>query len=113
MKAAFEGSADPILLDDGVRVNQAIYDGVSLAKALELTGRFPALFLSMVDSGEQVGKTTQLLERAVALLEEELSYRVQTALSLLEPLALAGLGLLVGSFVLSLLGPIAKLLQVL
>lgn len=113
LKAAFEASADPVLAEHNVSVNQAIYDGKSLARALQLTGRFSPLFLSMVETGEQAGKTTQMLERAVALLEEELTHRVHTALSLLEPLALAGLGLLVGSFIISLLAPIGQVLQVL
>ena len=65
----------------------------------------------MIEGGELVGKTPEFIDRGCAMLEDELRYRIGVALSLLEPLALLTIGSLVGVFLLSLLSPMAQLLQ--
>lgn len=69
----------------------------------------PAL-LSLVSVGEESGRLPRMLERGGELLEGELERDLETAFCLIEPLALAAGGFLVGSLVLSMVVPMARVI---
>jgi type IV pilus assembly protein PilC len=65
-----------------------IREGRSLTHALESTGMVENLAVEMVKVGEQTGALADMLNSIAEFYDEELETRVQTALSLVEPVML-------------------------
>jgi len=65
-----------------------IREGRSLTHALESTGMVEDLAVEMVKVGEQTGALADMLNSIAEFYDEELETRIQTALSLVEPVML-------------------------
>ncbi len=77
---------------------EAVTGGESLVSVLERSGLFPPMIVDMVAVGEKSGRLEEMLEKAAAALDEEISVHVDTAASLVEPvmiLLMAGVVLFV------------------
>lgn len=83
--------------------------GTSLSAALPLLPRAPALLLALTRSGEASGRLAPLLESAANTLDQQLSDRSRTALSLAEPVIILVLGAFVALIILAVLLPILQL----
>ncbi len=88
---------------------EAIRSGGSLSKALKDTGVFPPMLIYLAASGEASGQLDDMLARAADYLEREFDNFTSTALSLLEPIIIVGLGGLVAIVILAILLPILQL----
>lgn len=88
---------------------EAIRGGGSLSTALKNSGVFPPMLVYMTSSGEASGQLDDMLARAAGYLEREFDNFSSTALSLLEPLIIVGLGGLVAVVILAILLPILQL----
>ena len=75
---------------------EEVSEGKPAAAALDRSGLFPPLCIQLIASGEASGELHQLLGRAAETQERDLSARIETMTSLLQPLLI----LLVGGFVL-------------
>jgi len=86
-----------------------VSEGKPAAEALDRHGLFPPLCIQLIASGEASGELHQLLGRAAETQERELSARINTLTSLLQPVLI----MLVGGFllliVLSILMPIFEM----
>lgn len=71
---------------------------------------FTPLFAGMFATGQEAGNLEAVCERLADLLETEAECRLETLLSLLQPLLIAGLGVAVGGLALAVLQPIYALL---
>ncbi|MGE0490500.1 MAG: type II secretion system F family protein [Vulcanimicrobiota bacterium] len=87
---------------------RALTHGIDLSRGL--AGSLEPTLRSMLEVGEETGKVPELLESACDLLELELQHSVEVALAMLEPVMLAGVGLMVGLFAMAMLGPLTQLL---
>lgn len=87
----------------------AVRGGGSLSAALKRTGLFPPLLVYLTASGEASGQLDTMLERAADYLEREFDTFTSSALSLLEPAIIVGMGGVVAAIVLSILLPILQL----
>ena len=94
------------------RATQDVSEGVSLSRAVERTEVFPPMLVQMISSGEASGKLDSMLEKAAQSTENELEARLNTLVSLFEPIMVLIMGLLVFVIVVAILLPIFDLNQI-
>ncbi|RIL03896.1 MAG: type II secretion system protein GspF [Proteobacteria bacterium] len=91
---------------DGVR------EGRSLAKELSKSGIFPAMMWHMIAVGEKSGELEDMLTKAGKAYENEVSTTLSGLTKLIEPLMMIGVGVVVLCIVISVLMPMADLIEV-
>ncbi|HEY0721308.1 MAG TPA: type II secretion system F family protein [Gammaproteobacteria bacterium] len=85
------------------RVAEGVKEGATLASQMATHDGFPPLAIHLVRVGEETGQLEAMLLQLAEILEREARLAVQRALALLEPLLIVGLGLIVGSIIVSIL----------
>jgi len=93
-------------LDD---VRDSVREGESIADPLRRTGAFPPLVVNMIAVGEETGDIDQILTRVARSYDIEIQNTVRQLVSLLEPVIILGMGVVVGSVIISMLLPIFDL----
>lgn len=88
-----------------------VREGSSLRDALEQTGYFPNVTLSLIGSGESSGKLEAMLDRAAETHERDVESTLSIVLSLFEPILILIMGGVVLTIVLAILLPIFELNQ--
>ena len=88
---------------------EEVSEGKPAAEALDRSGLFPPLCIQLIASGEASGELHQLLGRAAETQERELSARIDTMTSLLQPVLIMLVGGFVLLIVLSILMPIFEM----
>lgn len=94
-----------------LEVVHSLRQGEGLATSLGSTSLFSKTLLAFVEAGEQSGRLPELLMSYSNLLSLELDETIKRALSLLDPIFLAGMALLVLVLGLSVLTPLSKVVQ--
>lgn len=90
-----------------------VREGATLQRALGRSRLFPPLLVHMIGSGEASGRLGEMLEKAARQQADEVSSRLATATSLLEPLLILAMGGIVLLIVLAILQPIIEINQLL
>ncbi len=90
-------------------VEKRITEGVSLSDSLAETRIFPSLLSQMVAVGEESGTLSEMLDKVSAHFEEELDYRLNKFLTLIEPLLIIFVGGIVVFVLMSIYLPVFKL----
>ena len=88
-----------------------VREGSGVGHALERSGYFPPMTLSLIKSGESSGTLDQMLERAAETQERELEARIAIVMGVFEPLLILAMGAVVLIIVLAILLPIFELNQ--
>ena len=88
-----------------------VREGVSLSRALGVSGYFPPLLVHLIASGEASGKLDAMLERAAEQQEQEVGNYTAILTSLLEPVLILTMGGVVLLIVLAILMPIIDMNQ--
>lgn len=88
-----------------------VREGTSLYQALDKTGYFPPMTLSLLASGEASGNLEGMLERSADIQEREIETLVSTIQGLFEPILILIMGGIVMVIVLAILLPIFDLNQ--
>ena len=83
--------------------------GRQLHEVLQSNPLFPKTLVQMIGSGEKTGKLGMVLSRVGDYYEAEVSIATKSATSLIEPLMVAGMGVIIGGLALAMLLPIFKL----
>lgn len=86
-----------------------VSEGKPAAEALDRSGLFPPLCIQLIASGEASGELHQLLGRAAETQQRDLSARINTLTSLLQPVLIMLVGGFVLLIVLSILMPIFEM----
>jgi len=95
---------------DEVRyLQRRVASGSSLAAPLRESKVFSPMVVQMIHVAEQTGGLDEMLEHVAEFSEREVDAEVDVLLSALEPLIIAGLGILVGAMVVSMYLPIFDL----
>jgi type IV pilus assembly protein PilC len=87
----------------------AIQGGSPIAKALEATGFFPRMLLSMIAAGEEVGALQQMLGKAADFYDQQVDANIKGFMSLLEPVMILFLGGVVGGILFAMYLPVFTL----
>lgn len=93
------------------QATRQVREGGSLAQALRASALFPPVLTHLVASGEATGRLEEMLERAAKQQTQELSARLSTFMSLIEPALILVMGAVVLLIVLAILMPIFDLNQ--
>lgn len=104
-------SAGPTSGSDLIRdaVDNAISDieeGKSISDSLDKSGLFPPMVTGMIAIGEEAGTLPELLDKVAEFYEEDVEATSRNLGSIIEPIALIGIGGLVGAMLISLYLPI-------
>ncbi|MFN4160204.1 MAG: type II secretion system F family protein [Gemmobacter sp.] len=92
-----------------IEATEKVRQGMSLKRAMDEAGAFPAMLVAMVASGEASGKLGPALDHAATDQQRELDAWVRALVALVEPAILLVMGGLVLIMVLSILLPIVSL----
>ncbi len=94
-----------------MKVHDAIREGESFAAPLRAARVCDSIVTNMIDVGEETGDMDKMLMKIADNYDEEVDVLIGSLVSLLEPMMVVGLGLIVGSIVISLFLPLVKLIQ--
>ncbi|GAB5444120.1 MAG: hypothetical protein Fues2KO_44690 [Fuerstiella sp.] len=89
----------------------AIREGETIAVPLKEARIVDDMVVNMVDVGEETGALDDMLYRVADVYDEEVEVKVESLVSLLEPIMVVVLGLIVGFIVIALFLPLIKLLN--
>jgi type IV pilus assembly protein PilC len=106
---ASESLGTPLLKKALSRAVKMVREGQTLASSLTATNIFPGLSIDMVEVGESTGALPQMLNSVADFYEEDVSTRMQAALSLIEPAIMIFMGIFVAFVLIALYLPIFSL----
>ena len=86
-----------------------VQEGKSLSTALDATGHVEPLTVEMIRVGESTGALGEMLNQVADFYDEDLEVKVQTILSLVEPVLLVFMAVVIGSMVLALYLPMFEM----
>lgn len=89
-----------------------IKNGESLFSSLSKTEHFPELALDMIRIGESSANLDNMLAEVAELYDEQVRSRIDTLVSLIEPIIIIFMGLIVAGMLLSVYLPIFNIIQV-
>ncbi|MES2504052.1 MAG: type II secretion system inner membrane protein GspF [Myxococcota bacterium] len=92
-------------------VREAVREGEDIATPLKRSGVFPPMVTHMIAIGEKSGQLETMLTRIAIAYEQQVTLKVTTLTSLLEPLMIAFMGTSVGFIVFAILTPIMQMNQ--
>lgn len=110
---AIRASGSRLLALRRAELVDALLEGEGLARALQRVQLVPALFVQAVVVGEESGYLPRMLRSMAHLYEQDFEHRAERLTVLLEPLFLAGVGMIVGLLAVTAIGPLAQALSAL
>ena len=90
---------------------ERIEEGETLKSALAALGLFPGLLLRVLAVAEGTGHTDDMLDKAANVMEEALSKKLTKLTTVLEPALIIVLSLIIGVVLLSVILPVAKIMN--
>jgi general secretion pathway protein F len=101
-----------VILEDAVdEARKGVRRGQDLATPLRESGLFPPMLVHMVALGERSGQLEKMLLRVADAYEEEVQTKVNTLMTLLEPVIIIVMGVFVAFLVLAILLPVFDISQ--
>jgi type IV pilus assembly protein PilC len=91
------------------QVSNEVMSGNQLYVSMGATKLFPNMVIQMISIGETSGSLAEMLNKVADYYEEDVNSVVDNLSSLLEPLIMAVLGVIIGSFVIAMYLPIFKI----
>lgn len=88
---------------------QMVREGQPLSSSLSSTGIFPGLSIDMIEVGESTGALPAMLNSVADFYEDDVSTRMQAALSMIEPAIMIFMGIFVAFVLIALYLPIFSL----
>lgn len=89
----------------------SVREGESIAEPLKRSGKFDPIVVRMIAIGEKSGQLEEMLENVANAYEAQVSAKLNTLTSLLEPLMIVIMGGVVGAITFSILSPLLQMNQ--
>ncbi|HHL31894.1 MAG TPA: type II secretion system protein GspF, partial [Oceanospirillales bacterium] len=86
-----------------------VREGSSLSRSLKANGYFPPMTIRLINSGEQSGILSEMLERAADTQERDVNHKLTSIVSILQPVAILIVGMMILLIVLAMLLPIFQM----
>ena len=86
-----------------------VREGSSLSRSLKTNGYFPPMTIRLINSGEQSGILSEMLERAADTQERDVDHKLSSIVSILQPVAILIVGMMILLIVLAMLLPIFQM----
>jgi type IV pilus assembly protein PilC len=109
---ASQAMPNKFLLARTATLPASIKNGESLSESLTKTGIFPPLALDMIRIGETSANLGGMLKEVAEVYDESIQSRIDTFVSLIEPVIIIFMGLLVALMLLSVYVPIFNIIKV-
>src|SRR5438874_1996713 len=87
-----------------------VHEGVPISQPLQEDPVFPPMVAQMVKIGEETGELDKMLGKVADFYEDEVDSSIQSLTSIIEPILMIGVGIMVGTIVISMYLPMFKLL---
>jgi general secretion pathway protein F len=87
----------------------SIREGESIAAPLKRSGRFPPIVTHMIAIGERSGELESMLTHVATAYDNQVTVRLQTLTSLMEPVMIVIMGTFVGGMAMSILMPLMQI----
>ena len=86
-----------------------VREGSSLSQSLKNNGYFPPMTIRLINSGEQSGILSDMLERAADTQERDVNHKLRSIVSVMQPVAILIVGMMILLIVLAMLLPIFQM----
>jgi type IV pilus assembly protein PilC len=91
-------------------VRTRVHEGVPISQPLQEDSVFPPMVGQMVKIGEETGELDGMLGKVADFYEDEVDSSIQSLTSIIEPILMIGVGIMVGTIVISMYLPMFKML---
>jgi type IV pilus assembly protein PilC len=88
-----------------------VQEGVPISEPLAADPAFPPMVGQMIRIGEETGELDAMLGKVADFYEDEVDTSISSLTSIIEPVMMIGVGLMVGTIVISMYLPMFKMLQ--
>ena len=92
-------------------VRERVHEGVPISEPLASDPVFPPMVGQMVKIGEETGELDKMLSKIADFYEDEVDTSIQSLTSIIEPVMMIGVGVMVGTIVISMYLPMFKMLS--
>ena len=93
-----------------VNARERVHEGVPISGPLADDPVFPPMVSQMVKIGEETGELDKMLGKVADFYEDEVDASIASLTSIIEPILMIGVGVMVGTIVISMYLPMFKLL---
>ncbi len=107
-----QASGNVVIENAMVQVQQSVKEGQSITGPLEKESIFPAMVTQMISVGEETGSLDAMLSKIADFYEDEVNASVKSLTSILEPILMLGVGVIVGTVVISMYLPIFNMMNI-
>lgn len=102
LELASEGTNNSVYRRSLATAREALLEGEGLSQPIARTNLFPSAVTQMLRVGEATGTLDDQLESTARYYERELEYKLKNLTGLFEPIAIVGMGIIVGFVALAL-----------
>ena len=95
-----------------VEVQASVKEGQTITGPLQKISVFPPMVTQMISVGEETGSLDTMLSKVADFYEDEVNAAVKSLTSILEPILMMGVGIIVGTVVISMYLPIFNLMNI-
>ena len=94
---------------ENVRIR--VQEGVPISEPLASDPAFPPMVSQMIKIGEETGELDKMLGKVADFYEDEVDTSIASLTSIIEPIMMIGVGIMVGTIVISMYLPMFKMLE--
>ncbi len=105
-----ESSGNAVVSRSVKKARLSIKEGETISRPLSDEKTFPPMVVQMIAVGEETGALDTMLKKIADFYDEEVANTVESLTSLIEPLMMAGLGVVIGGIIISLYMPMFQVI---